>query len=140
MKIRPARDDDTPALRRIYLETRRQAFDWADSAQFKLEDFDNDTAGERIWVATGDSDAPIGFVAVWMPEHFIHHLYVAPGMAGQGAGSALLSECLTHTGRPAALKCVSRNVKARDFYKAQGWQVVSEEDGPGGKYLLMHFT
>jgi len=41
--------------------------------------------------------------------------------------------------RPASLKCVTRNIAAREFYLARSWRVVSEGDGPEGPYLLMHF-
>jgi GNAT superfamily N-acetyltransferase len=114
------------------------AFGWMDSSLFRADDFDRDTEGEIIWVAISDNE-PVGFISVWEPENFIHNLFVHPKVIRQGFGSALLDECLNHIGRPAVLKCASKNIRARDFYVSKGWGTVSEADGPDGKYLLMHF-
>jgi len=58
-------------LRKIYLESRKQVFNWQNSKLFTLNDFDRDTEGEAIWVAT-DNNGPIGFISVWKPNNFIH--------------------------------------------------------------------
>ncbi len=65
---------DRNALRKIYLHSRKHAFDWMDSSLYKEDDFDRDTEGEKIWVATNGSK-PVGFISVWEPDNFIHHLY-----------------------------------------------------------------
>ena len=131
-------ESDRFALREIYLESRMHAFDWIGGALFSADDFDRDTEGEIIWVATCDA-RPVGFISVWEPANFIHNLFVHPNFVGKGAGSALLNECLNHIGRPAVLKCGAQNTKARDFYLSKGWKIVSDGDGPDGEYLLMHF-
>ena len=137
LNIRPFSKCDLAALREIYLLSRRHAFPWMERS-FNEMDFERDTDGEKIWVAVNEQQ-PIGFVSVWEPENFIHHLFVHPDFMRRGTGSRLLDECLANIGRPAALKCVSRNVIARDFYLARGWKIVSEHDDPDGKYLLMHY-
>ena len=138
MDTRLFNESDRKALREIYLQSRMHAFDWMDSYLFKADDFDRDTEGEIIWVATNGTN-PVGFISVWEPDNFIHHLFVHPKVKGQGIGSALLNECLNNIGRPAALKCKQQNIKARDFYLSKGWKKVSDGNGPDGKYLLMQF-
>ncbi len=138
MDTRLFAESDRCALRELYLATRIHGFGWIDSSLFRADDFDRDTEGELIWVATFSHNS-VGFISVWEPENFIHNLFVHPKVAGQGVGSALLNKCLNHIGRPAVLKCVAQNTKARDFYLSKGWKIVSDGDGPDGKYLLMHF-
>ncbi|MCW8907185.1 MAG: GNAT family N-acetyltransferase [Sedimenticola sp.] len=127
------------ALRRIYRQARRTAFHWLDGRPLLAEAFDGDTRGERIWVCEGGRKT-LGFIAVWEREHFIHHLYVDPRYTGRGVGSLLLDHALGQIGRPAVLKCIADNFRARDFYLARGWLVVTEERGPDGPYLLMHYA
>ncbi len=140
MTIRPFVESDRSALRKIYLEARRHTFGWMDCSLIKEDDFDRDTEGEIIWVATdNEEDNPVGFISIWKPDDFVHSLYVHPKEIGQGIGSALLKECLKNIGRPASLKCAEQNTKARDFYLSKGWKTVSNGENPEGKYHLMHF-
>lgn len=139
MQIVPFTESHRPALRRIYRQARRTAFHWLDGRILLLESFDKDTLGERIWVCQ-EAEKTLGFIAVWEPKHFIHHLYVDPRHAGRGAGSLLLAHVLERIGRPAALKCIADNTRARHFYLTRGWQVVAEESAQDGPCLLMHYT
>lgn len=49
--IRSFSENDRLLLREIYLDTRRQAFDWLDTSVMRVDDFDRDTEGGLIWVA-----------------------------------------------------------------------------------------
>ena len=129
-------EKDRCALQKIYLESRKNTFDWMDDSLFNANDFDRDTDGECIWVATIENH-PIGFISAWEPENFIHNLFVHPSNTGKGVGSALLRACLNKIGRPASLKCLGENIGARNFYLSKGWKIVSYGDGPDGKYQLM---
>jgi hypothetical protein len=51
----------------------------------------------------------------------------------------LLNASLEKIGRPASLKCLDKNISARNFYLSRGWKVVSDGVGAEGKYQLMHF-
>ncbi|SCW68593.1 GNAT family N-acetyltransferase [Mucilaginibacter sp. NFR10] len=73
--IHPINKADRDKLREIYLLCRIQAFHWMDSNLFTLNDFDAHTHDEDIWVATFDNEI-VGFIAVWPPDAFVHHLYV----------------------------------------------------------------
>lgn len=140
MKIdtRPYEPRDLPRLRQIYLTSRKATFTWISSMQYQLEDFDQATEGEVIWVAVV-GDRPIAYISWWEPENFIHHLFVDPHFFHRGAGKALLQICLSKVGRPASLKCVQRNVQAIAFYQSQGWQITSAGTSTEGKYYLMIF-
>ena len=131
-------EKDRGALQNIYLESRKNAFHWMDGFSFNLNDFDRDTDGECIWVATINGQ-PVGFISVWIADSFVHNLFVHPSSFGKGIGSTLLNVSLKKIGRPASLKCLVKNSSARDYYLVQKWEIISCDDGPDGKYYLMQF-
>ncbi|MEO6687198.1 MAG: GNAT family N-acetyltransferase [Dyadobacter sp.] len=123
-------------LRHIYLESRKLAFPWVDADSLKLEDFDSSIQEEEVLVALQD-DVPIGFIAWWLPDNFIHSLFIDPKFVGKGIGKSLLDACLERTGRPAALKCLQANKNALEFYFSQGWEIISDGESPDGDYYLL---
>ncbi len=135
-RVREALASDAASLQGVYLNTRLERFHWLDPDQLRASDFDRDTAGERIWVAELDGRV-VGFVSVWVPDNFIHHLFVLPEYSGQKTGSVLLAACLDAVGRPAQLKCVSANLEALHFYLAKGWKTISKGFSADGEYHLM---
>ena len=76
----------------------------------------------------------IGFVSVWLPENFIHHLYVQPEYQGIGAGPGLLNHVVSSNPDPWKLKCSERNVKDRAFYRCLGWHELSRAVGDEDPY------
>jgi len=132
-------DDDKKTLRIIYNKTRGSDFSWLDTSKFEANDFDRDTKGEKVWISE-HSGSVVGFISAWIPENFIHHLFVLPEFSSFGHGSKLLHTCLTQVGRPAQLKCVANNTKAIDFYLSKGWIVVSSGQSSDGKYHLMQLN
>ena len=89
-------------LRRIYLEARRATFQWLDTSTFAACDFDRDTAGESILVLC-DQEV-VGFSSVWLPDRFLHHLYLDPGLKRNGYGSELLKQTVASVIGPMRLK------------------------------------
>ena len=79
MKIRLFREKDRLALQEIYLLSRAQAFLWQTVKSFDLSDFDRDTHGEKIWVAT-IRDVPVGFASVWEKDSFLHNIFIHPAI------------------------------------------------------------
>lgn len=134
--IREMTISDLVSLKKIYYQTRLHAFDWLMPNAIQLEDFTQDTEGEKIWVAELDAEV-VGFVSAWEPENYIHHLFVLPQFAGRKIGTQLLDVCMANIARPASLKCVSANTKALEFYKARGWGTVSVGTDQWGEYQLM---
>ena len=144
--IRLFQEHHRDALRKIYLESRSHFFTWLDVSSFKLQDFDLDTKGERIWVAFDHAPghalshkSPVGFASTWVPKNFLHNLYVAPQHTGKGIGKALLTTCMEHLGRPATLKCMESNKRALNFYLANGWVIKSQGMNEHGGYYVMKY-
>ncbi|MVP02055.1 GNAT family N-acetyltransferase [Paenibacillus lutrae] len=136
MKIRLANEFDYPALRGIYLVSRRNSFEWANKEDMSLGDFDTHTGGESILVAEEDHHI-LGFTSLYLPDNFIHLLFVHPDCSGKGVGTRLLRAAAETMNTPLTLKCVSENHQAMKFYENQGWKKVVEEGTPQEKYWVM---
>lgn len=138
VEVREVQEADLPRLREIFLQSRRETFHWNDPAVYRPEDFDAQTEGERMLVGEVDGQVA-GFISWWAPENFIHHLYIEETFKRRGLGRALLDACLQRIGRPAQLKCVSRNTPALAFYQALGWKSVATGRSDEGEYQLLQF-
>ncbi|WP_413376901.1 N-acetyltransferase family protein [Paenibacillus taichungensis] len=139
MNIRAATQADYAELRNIYLESRRARFHWANPEELSLQDFDTDTVEEYIIVAENEEGQLLGFASLYLPDNFIHHLFVHPGFIGIGVGARLLEASIANMEQPIRLKCVSENHNAMGFYERQGWKKVIEEGTPGKKYWVMEY-
>ena len=135
-QIRPATPADLPALRDLFLFVRRQTFDWQPPDAFHLEDFDTQTEGERVFVAEA-GDQVAGFISVWEPDDFIHHLFVDVGQMRRGVGRALLQALPGWPDRAYRLKCLSRNHAALAFYQSQGFIDTGRGVGDEGEYIVL---
>lgn len=136
MEIRVANDLDYPALRLIYLESRRKNFHWTDKEAMTLEDFDKHTLGEFIILAEENFEI-LGFASLHLPDNFIHNLFVHPDFSGKGIGRQLINASIKKMNKPIELKCVSENKKAMEFYEHNGWKKIVEEGNPNEKYWVM---
>src|ERR1700722_8527762 len=105
INIRRAEAKDSAALARIFVDSRLAAFYWQNPARFRLEDFEKETAGETGFVAEDGNGELLGFISVWEPERFIHHLYIAPGELRRGIGKLLLESLSSWLPLPYQLKC-----------------------------------
>ena len=79
----------------------------------------------------------LGFIAVYEPDNFIHHLFVADDGQGMGVGTKLLAMLTEFNGRPQILKCLVKNEKAMQFYLAKGFVEVGKGTGVVGDYLVL---
>ncbi|WP_434763904.1 GNAT family N-acetyltransferase [Vibrio fortis] len=123
------------AVEKLYLESRLATFTWLDTVEFDLSDFERDTEGESIWVAI-ESNKIVGFVSIWAPESFIHHLFVSPLKLRGGVGLKLLD--LAKQRYPnLSLKCLSQNSNATEFYLSQGFTIAETVDNGAESYHLM---
>lgn len=129
-------DADRPALRALCLQARKATFHWLATNDFQPGDFDTQTCGERVLVAEDDAGAATGFVSVWEPDAFIHHLYVSPGRQRQGIGRALL-QAAGWPRLPLRLKCLARNEAALAFYRAHGFVETGTGTADDGDYLVL---
>lgn len=139
LKIREANDSDYPKLRQIYLESRLTSFEWDNKEEMTLEDFDKHTQEEYIILVEEDTHI-LGFASLYLPENFIHNLFVDPNVFGKGVGSKLLRAAIEKMSKPIRLKCVTKNQKAMRFYEFNGWKKVFEEGDPGEEqYWVMEY-
>lgn len=138
ISISAVNKDDLPALRELFLDTRIATFNWISSSSFLSEDFDQETEGEEIVVARYNKQIA-GFISIWMPDQFIHHLYVAPAYHNMGAGTALLDTALSILKGQASLKCLVQNVRAIRFYRQYGFVENGGGNGPDGEYYLFTY-
>ncbi len=125
MQIREMIPQDRKRLRELYLESRRQTFYWNDPLLMHEEDFDRDTQDEQIFVAI-EQQQIVGFISIYLPEDFIHCLFIQHEFQGLGIGHLLMQQAKKVTQRPIRLKCLSRNLGALAFYEKEGWQKVHE--------------
>lgn len=139
MKIVEIRKSDLDSLRKIFLEERQTTFSWVDSATFHLHDFDTETEGEYILVAILD-DITIGFISIWMPDNFIHHLYVDKKYHGKGIGTQLVKAALKKTNFPVTLKCLEKNIQAVIFYKRKGFIEKGKGESKQGTFILFELV
>jgi len=138
MIIRVANELDYPELRNVYLQSRRKNFLWENTEEMTLEDFDKHTVEEYIILAE-ENNHILGFASLYLPDNFIHNLFVHPDFFGKGVGGQLLNASIEKMNRPLKLKCVSKNQKAMKFYERNGWKKVVEEGNPNEKYWVMMY-
>lgn len=134
--VRPFEEIDRETLRRLYLDSRNATFTWDPAGSHQASDFDRHTEGEVILVAVVDDEIR-GFASIWVPDSFLHNLFVHPSHKRQGIGQALLKGCDPHFANTPTLKCRQANVNAAQFYHSQGWITLRDETGPEGPYHLM---
>lgn len=137
IQIREMTLDDKPRLRQLYLESRRTTFYWADPELMHLEDFDRDTEDELVFVAVSQQTI-IGFISLYLPDNFIHCLFVDSHFKGQGAGHLLLEKAKQELQLPMKLKCLSRNAPALAFYEKEGWKKIHEVKVPDAYWNMIY--
>lgn len=87
-----------------------------------IHEFREQTLGEILLVATSE-DGVVGFISVWRPSWFVHHLFIDPMSQGSGIGSCLLEYVsILAAGHPLSLKCQTENRAAIRFYERHGFQ------------------
>lgn len=137
IRLRQATPEDSAALATLFLEVRRATFVWKNSAEFKLGDFEVQTLAETITIAENERGELLGFVSVWEPDSFVHHLFVAQAFQGRGVGRALLEGLASWLSPPLRLKCAAANIRARAFYHSQGWREIERGLSEDGPYVLI---
>jgi GNAT superfamily N-acetyltransferase len=138
LNVRQATPADFNALQAVYQGCRKNA-DWLPPHARGSGDLAHDAYAETLWLAHDRAGAVLGFVGVWVPEAFIHHLYVRADVQQRGVGSALLRALHEHLPRPWQLKCLDANTRARAFYQARGWVETGRGTDDDGPWRLLHY-
>lgn len=139
MEIIPIRKSDYNVIKKLFLKERQATFSWIDPSEFQLKDFEKETHGEEILVAVLD-DIPVGFISIWMPNNFIHHLYVDQEYQTKNIGTQLLKAAILKTNLPLRLKCLENNTNAIRFYEKKGFIAKERGQSEHGTYLLFELT
>lgn len=129
LTLRPAEESDLAAIADVHLAARRAApmpppVHTDDAIRFWLDGRMQST--DAIWVA--ELDGVVGGYARFT-DSWLDDLYVAPGLAGRGIGSALLD--LVKQQRPGGfcLWVFETNTPAHDFYARRGLIELEHTDG-----------
>ncbi|WP_317205047.1 GNAT family N-acetyltransferase [Janthinobacterium sp.] len=136
--VRPANAADAAALQHIYASCVGTA-GWLPAAARARPDFALASRGESVHVACDANGAVIGFVSIYLPESFLHHLFVLPRRQGQGVGGSLLASLEAWLAPPWRLKCVRANRRAHAFYLAKGWRAIGWEESDQGPCALLEW-
>ena len=116
--IRGACPQDVPLCAQIWWAENKR-FLWQDPKE--IHDFYQQIEGETLFVAEYTS-AVVGFISVYAPNSFVHHLFVHQKYSRLGIGSALLNHVAERFQKPMTLKCVTWNLSACLFYQQNGWK------------------
>src|ERR1700740_1090835 len=118
--VRQIEQSDAAAVQRLYERAVGGAV-WLPVEVKADANFARVSQGESVFVCHGPEGRLVGLLSVYVPESFIHHVYVDPEFERQGVGTALLSSLETWLPLPWRLKCVIANTSARTFYAGHGW-------------------
>lgn len=135
VSIRPYAPADAPACASIFDRAWHSGHAYA-PREIGLATLEAETMGETILIAELDG-AVAGFVSVYLPESFVHHLYVDPVRQGHGIGPLLLERAVALAGGRASLKCQTRNARAIAFYHRLGWVEVTAGTSEFGPWVAM---
>ncbi|EHR73315.1 acetyltransferase [Burkholderiales bacterium JOSHI_001] len=138
LSVREATPADFDALQALYQGCRETA-DWLPPHSRRSGDLAHDAYAETLWLAQDRGGSALGFVGVWRPEAFIHHLYVRPDAQRCGVGRALLQALHHHLPLPWQLKCLDANTRALAFYQALGWQEMGRGGDDDGPWRLLQY-
>ncbi len=127
--ISPARPGDAPEIAAI-LSGWTDETAWLPRVHSRAEDREHaDDLIRRGWVSVArDSGQVLGFMA--RAGEDIHALYVARPARGQGIGKALLDHAKARASR-LGLWAFEANLRARAFYRREGFREVARGDGAG---------
>jgi GNAT superfamily N-acetyltransferase len=135
LRLRRFRASDAEACRRIFEAAWRVARPDRPRS-VSPEELARLLLGERVTVAERGREI-LGFVALYEPNAFVHHLYVAPTWHGRGVGRMLLAHAVAQAGGAASLKVMGANAGARAFYARLGWVEAGRGEDEWGEWLLL---
>jgi GNAT superfamily N-acetyltransferase len=135
-QVRPARQDDDAAVQGLFERAIRGAA-WLPAGADADTDFKRNSSCEVVTVCVAADGRLAGFMAVYEPGAFVHHLYVDEGFKQQGVGRALIASLDAWPDKPWRLKCVLGNSAARAFYARMGWRETEIAMGSQGQYVVL---
>jgi len=132
MIIRDSSETDWKGLARVYNLARAKVSCFS-SGELSLQQFKSISSNEEIQLAT-EGEEVIGFVSIWPPERFVHHLYVQPDFQNKGVANTLIEAGIARYGLPLTLKSLVANTIACKFYEKNNWVILGTGYGSEGAY------
>ena len=132
LTLRPAGAEDAEALATLFLEAREAAYPSIPPLVHPPDDVRRwlrsrlDADEVELWLAERDA-VPVALML--LEDAWLHSLYVAPGLTGQGIGALLLDLAKTRRPEGLGLWVFETNVEAQRFYRRHGFRVVRRTDG-----------
>ena len=139
VSIRPACDDDKPAIWQCYEEALRHHIEmiWGWDDGWQQQNFDQ--AFVRLSTQVVEVDGRFaGYVQIdsGVDEDYLSMLVLDPAVRSRGVGARLLTAIQAHSqahGRGLYLRVFRTNASARRFYEREGWTLTADE----GDFLVM---
>jgi GNAT superfamily N-acetyltransferase/chorismate mutase len=132
VSVRPAGPGDVDALTSLFVASREAAYPEMPRPVHPPDEVRGwmrhhlDEPGSELWLAERDA-RPAGFLL--LEDAWVHSLYVAPSLLGQGIGSLLLELAKSRRPRRLGLWVFESNVRALRFYRRHGFVEVRRTDG-----------
>jgi GNAT superfamily N-acetyltransferase len=125
--IRRAEPRELAACAALYERVLRATFIWTDPATHRAADFLEHAREEEVYAAF-EIGKLVGIAGFYRPANFLHSLYV--DRRGHGVGKALLEHVCRAADGPVSLKVQEANVRARAFYRREGFRLVERGFDP----------
>lgn len=135
INLRKPNIEDIDALEELFQLTRQHTFVLRPAEEFKIGDYAQSTQEDEVWIAE-ETGVIVGFVSIYVPDNFIHNLFVHPKSQGKGIGKQLLQVAEENLARPMTLKAAIDNPKSFSFYEKYGWHQVSIHEDVDEPYIL----
>ncbi|HIG42804.1 MAG TPA: N-acetyltransferase [Gammaproteobacteria bacterium] len=135
MLIRECRETDMEEVVAVYNQSRASVACFT-QGNVSRKDFKSLVKNEQVLLAVREQQV-VGFVSIWAPEKFIHHLYINPDQQKKGAANALIKSCIERHGLPLSLKSLTANTNACRYYENNNW--VAENTGEGSEGIYCHY-
>lgn len=135
-EIRKLSEKDYQRVFEIYLECRQSPLFLSKTVE-TVDDFLKLLEDEKCYILECQG-VVTGFISVYPPQSFVHHLYIAKEFQGKGFGKALVDFAGNKFDNPLSLKCERINTEALNFYEKTGWKFFNEgSDFDGSGYILL---
>jgi GNAT superfamily N-acetyltransferase len=136
--VRPAVFEDSFAIAKVLVDSRRESLPYARSphTEEEVRDWVSNKLIPDGCVTVAIKDDTIGAVLATSQGEacaWIDQLYVKPGFYSQGLGTKLLKEAHSALRRPIRLYTFQANHGARRFYERHGYVAVEFSDGQGNE-------
>jgi GNAT superfamily N-acetyltransferase len=134
--VRDAAPADYPVCAAIFEAAWNEAFPHA-ARVVGVAELLAQTSDEAVIVALRDGRVR-GLASIYLPDSFLHHLFVDPASRGQGVGSVLLRAAMARADAPLSLKCQLANTRALAFYGAHDFIEGERGDDDDGAWVRLH--